>query len=155
VGNIQVAATKRKDRLQARCIAVAIVPELLDLKVQHERAVKIISEELPKVVRAAIADIVPVIISVRIAIPPLLNRSVDQLYLIDEAGPTLLQLISVTLQFNDLVQTLAEHILQRVVEFDPVEHQKDLSGQLRVIGQDIADAERLITPIHNEATATT
>jgi hypothetical protein len=49
VGNAQMAAAKRKDRLQAQCIAVAISPELLDFKVRHGRASKIISEEFPQV----------------------------------------------------------------------------------------------------------
>jgi hypothetical protein len=44
----QIAALSRKDRLQARSLAVAIQPELLQLKVRHERAMKIISEEFPK-----------------------------------------------------------------------------------------------------------
>jgi hypothetical protein len=38
VGNAQIAVAKRKDRLQARCIAVAISPELLVLKVRYERS---------------------------------------------------------------------------------------------------------------------
>jgi hypothetical protein len=45
IGNAQMAAAKRKDRLQAQCIAVAISPELLDFKVRHERASKIINQE--------------------------------------------------------------------------------------------------------------
>jgi hypothetical protein len=34
VGSAQIAVAKRKERLQARCIAVAISPELLQLKVR-------------------------------------------------------------------------------------------------------------------------
>ena len=48
VGSAQMAAAKRKDRLQARCIAVAISPELLDLRVRYERASRIITEEFPR-----------------------------------------------------------------------------------------------------------
>jgi hypothetical protein len=51
VGSAQMAAAKRKDRLQAQCIAVAISPELLNLKVRYERASKIIGEEFPKAKR--------------------------------------------------------------------------------------------------------
>jgi hypothetical protein len=156
VGNAQMAAAKRKDRLQAQCIAVAISPELLDFKVRHERASKIISEEFPKVKAqrpSAMTDaVVALILDTKIEIPPLLSRTVDQLYILDEAGPTLLQLISVTLQYNHMVTTLAGQIRQHVDRFNPPEHQKDLSGHLRVIAQDIAEAERLITPLHDQAT---
>ena len=44
--------------------------------------------------------------AIHIQIPPLLGRSIDHLYLLDDAGPTLLQLVSVILQYNDLVDTL-------------------------------------------------
>jgi hypothetical protein len=73
--------------------------------------------------------------------------------ILDEAGPTLLQLISVTLQYNHMVTTLSGQIRQHVDSFNPPEHQRDLSGHLRVIAQNIADAESLIAPLHDEATA--
>jgi hypothetical protein len=155
VGSAQMAAAKRKDRLQAQCIAVAISPELLNLKVRYERASKIIGEEFPKAKRPGMMTdgVVALIRDAQIEIPPLLNRSLDQLYILDEAGPTLLQLISVVLQYNDLVTTLASQIRQHIDRFNPPEHQKDLSGHLKVIAQNIADAERLIAPLHDEATA--
>jgi hypothetical protein len=96
--------------------------------------------------------VVALILDARIELPPLLSRTVDQLYILDEAGPTLLQLISVTLQYNHMVITLAGQIRQHVDSFNPPEHQKHLSGHLRVIAQDIAEAERFITPLHDEAT---
>jgi hypothetical protein len=112
----QIAAAARKDRLQARCIAVGISPELLALEVAYERASKTISEDF---LRAKIAQpalltiqIVPLIRSVQIAIPPLLSRNVDQLYVLEDAGPSLLQLVSITLQYNQVVSSLAEQISQ-------------------------------------------
>jgi hypothetical protein len=157
VGHTQIAAAKRKDRLQARCIAVAISPELLQLKVRYERARKIIADEFPKAKaqRPGIMTdaVVALILDARIEIPPLLSRSVDQLYILDEAGPTLLQLISVILQYNNLIETIASQIRQHVDSFNPSQHQKDVAGHLRVIGQNIAEGERLIAPLHDEATA--
>jgi hypothetical protein len=75
-----------------------------------------------------------------------------RVYILDEAGPTLLQLISVLLQYNNLITTLAAQIQQHVDQFDPPEHQEHLSGHLKLIGLNIADAEKLIAPIHDEAT---
>jgi hypothetical protein len=151
----QIAALSRKDRLQARCLALAIEPELLQLKVRHERAIKIISEEFPnaKASRGILtAQVVSLIFSAQIGVPPLLNRTVDQLYVLEDAGPTLLQLISVILQYDGLIRTLAAQIKENVDSFNPTAHQQHLGGQLHVIAQDIAEAERLIAPIHDEAT---
>jgi F0F1-type ATP synthase membrane subunit c/vacuolar-type H+-ATPase subunit K len=49
VGNAQIAAAEQKDRLQARSLAVAILPEILQLRVHHERAKSVIHQELPKI----------------------------------------------------------------------------------------------------------
>jgi hypothetical protein len=61
---------------------VAISPELLALRVRHERALNIIAEEFPTAKRpGAIRDaIVALILSTRIEIPPLLSRSIDEIY---------------------------------------------------------------------------
>jgi hypothetical protein len=157
VGHAQIAAVKRRDRLQARCIAVAVSLELLALKVRYERTCKIIDEEFPKAKQPyAMTDaVVSLILDARIDIPPLLNRTLSELYLLDDAEPTLLQLISVVLQYNDLITILASQIRQRIDSFNPPAHQEHLSGHLQAIGQNIAEAERLIAPIHDEATAHT
>jgi hypothetical protein len=151
----QIAALSRKDRLQARSLAVAILPELLQLKVRHERATKIIGEEFPKAKASRgilTAQVVSLILSAQIGLPPLLSRTVDQLYILEDAGPALLQLISVILQYDGLIRTLAEQINANVDSFNPAAHQQNFAGQLHVIAQDIAEAERLIGPIHDEAT---
>lgn len=154
VGYIQIAAAKRKDRSQARCLAVAILPELLHLRVRHGRATKIITDEFPraKYEHWATAETVSLILNAQIELTPFLDRTLDQLHILERAGPTLLQLIAVTLQYNSLVKTLSQQIRANVHSFNPPEHAQDLSGQLRVIEQDIVEAERLIGPIHDEAT---
>jgi hypothetical protein len=96
--------------------------------------------------------VVALILDARIEIPPLLGRTIDQLYILDEAGPPILQLISVILQYNNLIETIAGQTRQHVDSFNPAQHQKDVAGHLQVIGQNIGEAERLITPIHDEAT---
>jgi hypothetical protein len=87
----------------------------------------------------------------RFPIMPEVNRRMS-VYILDEAGPTLLQLISVLLQYNNLITTLAAQIQQHVDQFDPPKHHEHLSGHLKLIGLNIADAEKLIVPIHDEAT---
>jgi hypothetical protein len=80
----QIAAIARKDRLQAGSIAVGIYPELLTVKVAHERASKIIDEGFPKAkaARPFTAQIVELIRDAQINVPPLLKRNVDNLYLL-------------------------------------------------------------------------
>jgi hypothetical protein len=155
----QIAAAARKDRLQARCIAVGISPELLALEVAHERAYKTISEEFPraKIAQPALLtiQIVALIRSVQIAIPPLLSRNVDQLYILEDAGPSLLQLVSITLQYNQMVSTLAEQISQRIDDFNPQAHQKDLFGHLHGIAQLLSESQQHIAPIYAEVMAET
>jgi hypothetical protein len=49
VNNAQLAAAKQKDRVQARCLAVAIFPELLQLQLSPKRATEVINQEFPKI----------------------------------------------------------------------------------------------------------
>jgi hypothetical protein len=150
----QIAAMNRKDRLQARVIAVGISPELLQLERAHGKAQQVI-RHLP----ASISDfaigrkIAESIREARIEIPPILSRIVDQLYILGEpAGPTVLQLVSGTLQFNHLIEKLMQQVSENPNSFGPPKHQKDLSAQLRLIGHLIAEAQQEIEPLHDEIT---
>jgi hypothetical protein len=83
VGSAQTLAAKQKDRLQARCLAVAIFPELLHLEVRHERTTKIIDQEFPKAKAKAKANgmtaiIVSTILDTRIDLPPILSGTIDK-----------------------------------------------------------------------------
>jgi hypothetical protein len=98
VGRAQLAAAKQKDRLQAHCLAVGIFPELLELEVRHRRATDIINQEFPKIKIIGVQTtekIVSLTLMAQIEMPPLLSRTLDQLYILEKPGPTLLQLISV------------------------------------------------------------
>jgi len=148
----QIAALTRKDRLQARGIVVGVYPELLALKVMHDRASKIIHEQFPLAKNRAPVQIVSVVQSAHIELPPLLARNVDNFFLVEPGGASLLQVVSFTLQYNDLVQTLTQQVAQNVVGFDPPAHQQALAGHLRAVAIALKDAMREIGPIHDEAT---
>jgi hypothetical protein len=107
---MQIAVNAKKDHLQAHCVAVGIYPELLSITVSRERASTIIQNEFPKVQRGFTTQIVALIRDVRVVVPPLLSRNVDQLYVLEEAGATILQPLSVILQYNYMVDTLAKKI---------------------------------------------
>jgi len=152
VGRAQVRAAERRDRLQARSLSVAISPELLQLRVRHQRAVGIVNNEFPKVAGGMTVRICEVVGSARIELTPLLERHSENLFLLGDAGPTLLQLISITLQYDSLVSALVDQIRADANSFNPQKQAADLSGHLRVIGEDITEAERLLGPLHDEAT---
>jgi hypothetical protein len=60
--------------------------------------------------------------------------------------------VSYTLQYNRLVDKLAQQIAENVNSFDPLAHQQMLSGNLTVIGTALGDAIREIGPMHDEGT---
>jgi hypothetical protein len=131
---------------------VILSPELLSVEVRRDRARGIITEQFPRVAGGMTNGIVAVIQSARIELPPLLLRNVDNLFLVEPGGASLLQLVSITMQYNDLVDTLAKQIAQNVNTFNPDVHRQALAGHLTAIGQALIDARREIGPIHDEAT---
>jgi hypothetical protein len=155
VGNIQLAAIKRRDHLQARCLAVGIAPELLQMRTDLERTKKLIDERLllAKNLCWPTTETVQLIRDAKIDLPPLLSQSVQQLYLLEKTGPQLLQMIAVTLQYNMMVEKLSQDIQNNFNKFDPPAHQRTLSGHLGVIERNLTDAENSIEPLHDEATA--
>jgi hypothetical protein len=142
----QIAAMAH--RLQARGIVVGIYPELLIIQVRHERAVGIINEVFPQMTSDGPSDTIGNIIrGVKIEIPPFLSRNTDNLFLVAPGGPSLVQVVSFTLQYNSLTETLGNRISMNIEPFDPVSHRDALSGHLRAIALALADAIREIGPI--------
>jgi F0F1-type ATP synthase membrane subunit c/vacuolar-type H+-ATPase subunit K len=87
VGNAQMAAVRKRDRLQAKSLAVAILPEILQLRVHHDRAMDIVHQEFPKLHDTDLNTNVAYRINMAtIELPPVLSQSVDRLYLLEEAG---------------------------------------------------------------------
>jgi len=154
VGNSQMLASKNRDQLQARCLAVAVAPEIMQIKADFERATKVINEtsRLAKKQNWMTEETVDLILSAQIDVPPLLSQSIQQLYLLGETGRHLLQLVSVTFQYNRLVQNLGTTIRNNIDRFDPTAHQDALSGHLRVIERNLSEAESSIEPLHDGAT---
>jgi hypothetical protein len=155
--NRQVEAAAKKDRLQADSIVVAISPELpLIRAVLHGRVWKILREEFPKIMSerdpvARFGELAPD--DLQIPIPPLLNRNTDHLYLLDETGRSLLNLVSLMLQYNDAVDRLARHIREGIVRLDPADHVKALSGYLEMIDEHLCEAEEKIRAIYDRVMA--
>jgi hypothetical protein len=144
----QIAAVGRTEQLQARCIAVGIAPELDALRVAHESssrmidAVSELDQSTSMVAHKFLSDAC-------IEIPPILARNIDHFYLLGEpAGPTILQLVSVTLQYNHMIETLAQRLKEHPHFINPPKHKKDFSGHLRMIGELIDRADSEIESLH-------
>jgi hypothetical protein len=151
----QLAAAIQRDRVQARCIAVGISPELLQLEVTHERAREAI-HLLPTLSSRTPRQIVADFQDTKIGVPSISDRLTNQLYMLGEpAGPTMLQLISVVHQYNYMIDRISQQIEQNPAYFNPARHQQDLGGQLTAIGKLIPMAKRETTTLHDEATAGT
>ena len=150
VGNAQMAAAKKKDRLQAKSLAVAILPEILQLRVHHDRAMDIVHQEFPKIKNTDANNGVAYLINMAaIELPPVLSRSIDQLYILKEAGATLTQLYSVTMQYNSLIKKLCDKAIKDTYSFNASKTADDLDGHLLLIRTDIDDAEKQIEKFHD------
>ena len=143
------AAEKRRDKLKARGIAVAIFPELLKLDDTIENARSTL-ERLKSNPRVLVGQaIAATVAGGQIAIPPMVDRNVDGLYLLGEpAGPSCLQLISILLQYNALVIDVASRMM--VMNADQwkegIEH---LESHLTLVAAVVAKCQSAVRPIHD------
>jgi hypothetical protein len=110
----------------------------------------VIRQEFPQIKPTNLnTNVAYVINTAAIEIPPMLNRSVDQLYLLGEAGKSIMQLYSVMMQYNSLIKRLCDEAIKDVSSFNPSKAADNLNGHLRVIGTDIAAAEKQIEAFHD------
>ena len=147
------AVERKRDRLRAHGIAVAIYPELLKLadtlKVTHEnfQQLKLRNSAL---VGQSIASMVH---TGTVSIPFMLDRNVDNLYLLgDPACPACLQLVHVLLQYNDLVQDIAARVVMMNAQQWPeaVDH---LDSHLHLISAVVDKSVSGVRPIHDSVKA--
>lgn len=144
------AAARRRDRLERRGLAVAIYPELLMLK------------ESTAQVRSGMADMrqrygnlhgqsiaASFQNTASIAIPPMIERNVDKLFLLgDLAGPSCLHLYRFLLQYNTMVGQFASRVAMMTPE-QWIETTGQLDEHLTLLDGIIDKSEHEVRPIHN------
>jgi hypothetical protein len=135
VAHDQTALSAEKDGRQAYAMAMAIYPEILQVKVSLERARGIILEKFPEDMDAytnrwnALTGPVEMMIrETKVVEPPLIREMVDNLFIMGEAGATNLQLLSVILQYNRIVETLATKAEKDATNLKPSDPLGDLSA---------------------------
>jgi hypothetical protein len=149
----QLAAAARKDRMQARCLAVGISPELLQLQAALGRARDGVGQ-FGVLSGRNTAEIITGLRNTKIGMPPILEKITDQVYMLGEpAGPTVLQLIAVIYQFDHLIDTVCDRVRENPDYFNAAQLQHQLTGQLTMIDQLIPMAQGELEQLHAEATA--
>jgi hypothetical protein len=143
----QLAADAKSDRLRAYSIAVGIFPELVSIRGDYEKARDVINGEWPKVVTLGATSIVGRIRDARIPLSPLLNRFTGDLHLLGDAGHSLLQLVSIILQYDGLIDDIALAVERQVDAFNPISLARSLSNHLETIGERLDEAEHKVAAV--------
>jgi hypothetical protein len=106
------ADAERERRLRARSLLILIGPELLELRVDIERALRALSDRETFELQSGF-----LLENLTVDLPPLIARNIDELYLFGEpAGLTLQQLVSVVLQHGRMRKTAEERAGTRTGE---------------------------------------
>jgi hypothetical protein len=141
---------KRRDRLQARGIAVAIYPEILKL----ENTIPNVREAL-NTLKLRDRDLAgqsvsaSVQLSARIEVPPMLDRNIDRLFMLgDVAGPACLQLVNVLNQYNALVDEIVARIAVMNVRVwtEAIDH---LEQHIALLNSVVAKCKHEVASLHD------
>jgi hypothetical protein len=143
------AAARRRDRLERGGIAVAIYPELQMLKVSTALVREGIAEMKERYgnlhgqsIAASFQN------TTSIAIPPMIERNVDKLFLLgDLAGPSCLHLFRFLLQYNATVEQFASRAaIMNAAQW--IEAADQLDEHLTLLDGIIDKCEQEVRPIH-------
>jgi hypothetical protein len=85
-----------------------------------------------------------------IPVPPILDRSFDNLYLLGGAGHSIQQLVSLILQYDHMLQKLASDI-EKGGSTDLDSPAREFQPHLTAIGDLLVEAQQKLAPIHDEA----
>ena len=142
-------AERRRDKLRARSIAVATYPEILKLADAIDdirRALAQLKKTPPEIVGQSVAYRVQML---TVPVPPMLERNVDNFYLLDEpAGPACLQLVNILLQYNSLVERNSNRVVSMNAQQWP-EALKQLENRLDLISEVVSKCKAEVQPLHD------
>lgn len=128
------AASRLRDRLELRGIAVAIYPEIEMLAVstgQVREGILAIKRNNAQQVGQGVAATLQV--TTKIPMPPMMERNIDRLLLLGEvAGPSCVHLARLLIQYNEFVDRLASHIVMLNTQQWP-EAVNQLEGHLSLL----------------------
>ncbi len=144
------AASRRRDRLELRGIAVAIYPEIKMLEIstrQVREGVAQIKTNYGHQVGQGVAATLQ--LTATIPIPPMIERNIDRLFLLGNlAGPSCVHLIRLLIQYNEFANRLASHIVRLNAQQWP-EAVNQLEEHLSLLDGVIAKCDAEVRPIHD------
>lgn len=107
------AVERRRDRLQASGIVVAIYPELLKLKIVIQTTRDSLLGLKANVHHLVGQSVAANLLEVgHIELPPMLDRNIDRLFLLGKsAGPFCLQLVNVLYQYDHLLRDIGSSVV--------------------------------------------
>lgn len=153
----QLKAGADRDRLQAQGIALGVYPELLTVEETHKRATIMVDREWRKRPPFSLATSsrgnsanAAFIREAHISLPPILDRRFHHLYLLGDPGHSLQQLVSLILQYDSMLDTLARNVEQGVMHTALATHAPSFSDHLRHIGRLIDTCRLKLRPLCDE-----
>jgi hypothetical protein len=144
------ADERRRTFLELRGIAVAVYPEIGMLKITSQSVrdwLPTVKEQFKGYVGSSVAATVQN--SASIAVPPMLDRYTDKLFLLGEiAGPACLHLVRMLLQYNQVVEAMAARLPMLNADEWP-EALGHIEKHLTLLDAIIAKCEHEVKPIHD------
>lgn len=142
------AEARRKDKLKARAVAVAIYSEFLKLKVIVDEMDGYL-DSLKTMERVVGQNVAYRISEAQLTIPAMIERNIDNFYLLGEpAGPAALQFVNMVSQYNGFVQDIAGRVVMMNAEQWPVAVDQ-LKPHLRFLSQIAEKVATEVKPLHD------
>jgi hypothetical protein len=144
------AATRRRERLELRGVAVAIYPEIAMLKVTTQNVrlgIAALRERYGNLIGQSVAASLE--LTTIIQVPPMLERNIDRLFILgDVAGPSCLHLVRFIMQYNATAERIIAHVATLNAEqwLEAVGH---IEQHLGLLDKVIEKCEREVKPIHD------
>jgi hypothetical protein len=144
------AVERKRDRLQSYGIAVAIYPEILQMEVILENTRKHFDQLVQDFGGRLVGqNIAASIVNGQIALPAMLDRNVDRLFMLGAIpGASCLQLGNVLSQYNSLVEAIAARttMLNANQWKEGIGH---LKQHLDLLGGVVAKCKHEVAPLHD------
>lgn len=143
------SSERRRDRLEAMGLAVAIYPEIEKLRISLDDRRQRLGEIKTTLANQAGQSVGWNIGSTQIEMPTMIDRNIDRLFMLGaKAGPSCLQLVNVLLQYNALVSEIS----QRTMVLGPNQWANglnQLSEHLTLLSVVILKCESDVRPLHD------
>jgi hypothetical protein len=147
----QGAAERQRERVRARGIAVAIYPGLLKLDVELRRAHNTLHAPLPNRLEGLSGVQAELITAITVTLPSIIERHYDSLFVLGEpAGSTTIQLVSVLVQYCEMVVTAHQRMREKGFQVEVIQRNiKPLKAHVELLRRTVAAAIAEVGPVYD------